>query len=550
MSRKSLICLLLAAAVCLSAAGCGKTKGCGDGENNGEHSVPGVEGSVMQLLYCSSDSFNPYTAATSINREVCKLLFEPLYRVDNSFSAQPALAAAAENSENTCRVTLKDAVFTDGSALTAADVVYSCNLAKNTAGAYAASMYEVVSVSAEGNKTVVFKLSKRDPYFLNLLDFPIIKANSDKVTDADGVSAPPIGCGRFRLNETGDGLLKNDSYYGVHPYIETVRLINAPDAESVSHYVEIGAADAYYTDIADGNIVRMSGKKADISLNNLVFIGINGSSPLLAQPELRYAISSALDRSAICKGAYYNNAAAATGFFHPGFTDTAAVQTLQNTADTKIALENLSKIGYNNLDTAGYRVNSSGKHVVLSMLINSENASRKAAAELCAAQLKNVGIELRITEKSYADYISALAAGSFELYIGEIRVPANMDITALVLPGGSAAYGVVEQKPSEEQTAGKKDGDNSAAAASGDTGNTGEPAAAEPAPALLSELYASYYAGTAGIGDIATALLTGLPCIPVCFRNGLLFYDSGVCDLSGASASDIFSGLSSGSPGK
>lgn len=537
MNKKGLICLMLAAAVCLSAAGCGKSNTSQGSADNGEHSVPTAGSTVMQLLYCSSDSFNPYTAATAINREVCKLLFEPLYKVDNSFSAEPALAASAENSDTVCRVTLKDAVFTDGSAVTAADVVYSCNLAKNTAGAYSAAMYEIASVSAEGSKTVVFKLSRRDPYFLNLLDFPIIKSGSDKITDADGVVQPPIGCGRFKLNEAADGLVKNSSYYGVHPYIETVRLINAPDAESVSHYVEVGATDAYYTDATDGNIVRMSGKKADINLNRLTFIGINGSSALLAQPELRYAISSALDRSAICKSAFYNNAEAATGFFHPDFADTAAVQTLQKTADTKIALENLGKIGYNDSDTAGYRINSSGKHIVLSMLINGENASRKAAAELCTAQLKSIGIELRITEKSFEQYAEALAAGSFELYIGEVLIPANMDITALVLPGGSAAYGVVEAKAEN-----KAEGEEGASSET-DVEN-------EPAPATISELYASFYAGTAEITDIATALLTQMPAIPICYRKGLLFYDSGVCELSGAGLSDIFSGLSSGSPGK
>ena len=36
--------------------------------------------------------------------------------------------------------------------------------------------------------------------------------------------------------------------------IREIRLINAPDSEAVGHYVEIGAADMYYSDISDGNI--------------------------------------------------------------------------------------------------------------------------------------------------------------------------------------------------------------------------------------------------------------------------------------------------------
>jgi predicted AAA+ superfamily ATPase len=55
--------------------------------------------------------------------------------------------------------------------------------------------------------------------------------------------------------------------------------------------------------------------------------------------EIRYAISSAIDRIGICKTAYYNNAVAATGFFNPAFSPTSAVQTLKNVSDFEIAIE-------------------------------------------------------------------------------------------------------------------------------------------------------------------------------------------------------------------
>lgn len=497
------------------------------GNENGEHSVPGGVSSVMQLLYCESDTFNPYTAATAINREVCSLLFEPLYKTDNSFSALPALALAAENEGDICRVTLKSAVFSDGSAVTAEDVVYSCRLAMNTAGAYAASMYEVSSVIAESSNTVLFKLIHRDPYFLNLLTFPIIKSGSDTVADTDGVLQPPIGSGRFVLSEDKKSLNVNPSYYGNAPAVSQVKLINAPDTESVEHYVEIGATDAYYTDMSNGKIVRMSGKKTDINLNRLVYIGINGKSSLLSSHELRYALSSAINRSELCKSAYYDNALAATGFFHPKFSDTAAVQTIEKSSNTQIALENLEKIGYNKQDKDGYRLNAAGKRLIVSLLVNSENASRKAAAKLIAEQLKAIGIELRVVEKDFEQYSAALSAGGFELYLGEVLIPANMDLSALVLPGGSVAFGISSEaeKKTEEAAASQSEA---------------EVGSARPASAVISDIFNAYYAGTNGIKDIAAALLTELPCIPICYREGLLFYDESVCELSGAAASDIF----------
>lgn len=53
---------------------------------------------------------------------------------------------------------------------------------------------------------MVIKLGRADPYFANVLDFPIIKRNSDKITDSDGVTHPPIGCGRLSLTKIRTGL--------------------------------------------------------------------------------------------------------------------------------------------------------------------------------------------------------------------------------------------------------------------------------------------------------------------------------------------------------
>lgn len=535
MKIKKMLCLALSFIIVSAASGC-KNNYYISGNENTEHSVPDEAAASMQLLYCASDSFNPYTAQTSINREICKLMFDSLYKTDNSFSAQPLLAISAENEGTVCRVIIRNAVFSDGSAVTAADVVYSCKLAMNTAGAYASLMYEVTSVFAENENTVVFKLIHRDPYFTNMLTFPIIKSGSDSITDTDGVVQQPVGCGRFVLSENESLLYRNSAYYGNFSSVSEIRLINAPDTESVEHYVEIGATDAYYTDMSDGKIVRMSGKKTDINLNNLVYIGINNSSQLLSSSELRYAVSSAIDRTAVCKTAYYDNALAATGFFHPEFADTSAVQTIQKSANTQIALENLEKIGYNKLDKEGYRINSNGKRLILTLLVNSENASRKAAASLIASQLKVIGIELRIIEKSFEQYSAALSAGSFELYIGEVLIPANMDISELVIPGGSAAYGITDKEKSRSEDAEPGTEENSAA---------GEENAEQLESASISEIFEAFYAGDSGIQDIAAALLTELPCIPICYREGLLFYDDGVCNLSGASVCDIFLSLDS-----
>lgn len=514
MNLKKALCWLMLVFILLSICGCDKQID----SNNSSESVTSeteISDKTINLLYCYSDSFNPYTASTSINRTLCKLIFEPLIKLDNNFEPIYCIAQSAISDGNKCTVSLKSITFSDGSAVTADDIIYSYRLAKASSTIYSSQLYEVTAVSASDNHTIVFTLTRNDPYFINLLDFPIIKSGSDTIVDADGVSQPPIGAGRFSVNSEHTGLIKNNYYFGENGQISSINLIDAPDSESVSHHVEVGATDIYYTDISDGNIVRMSAKKTDVNLNSFVYIGINSSYGALANREMRYAIASAINRSDICKSAYYNNALPATGFFSPVFKDAAAAQTLDKKSNLQITVENLDKIGYNSLNENGYRINSNGSRLSFTLLVNSENSSRVNAAQLIANQLKSAGIEIKIIEKSYNDYLASLNANDFQLYLGEINILSNMDISPLVLQGGSAAYGVVNQTASATATS-------------------------IESTITTADIINSFYSGESSINDVAGFLLTEMPQIPICYRVGLLFYDNDIKSGVEASQSDIY----------
>lgn len=523
---KKIFCVFLALCMLLTFAGC---KNVTDTGSSSEYTdiEPSLSSDTktVSLLYSYSDSFNPYTAKTAANREISSLLYDSLIKTDNNFEPICVLALSAETVDKVCTVKLRDAIFWDGSTVTADDIIYSYNTAKATAR-YTHNFYEVVSVSAADSKTVVFKLSQNDPYFANLLDFPIIKSGTSGVTDADGKEIPPTGCGRYYIAEDGVSFKQNQNYYGKKGNIQTVKLINSPDAASTSHYVEVGATAVYYTD--GDNIVRMSGKKAEVNLNRLIYIGVNSSYGSLGSREMRYAISSALDRDAICQTAYYNNAVSATGFFNPYFKATNSLQTIESTPNSKITVENLAKIGYNNMNSNGFYANTSGNNPVFTLLVNSENSSRVTAAKLIAEQCKAAGIQINVVECSYEQYVERLASGSFQLYLGEIKVLNNMDFSQLVIPGGSAAYGV---------GAGEDD------TADTDVQNAENPDVSQSDTSRISgceQILAAYHSGSCGISDVAGTLLTEMPQIPVCYLNGVLFYDSAIIGGVQASGSDVY----------
>ena len=476
---------------------------------------------TISLLYSYGDTINPYTATTAANRQLSWLIFDSLVKLDNNFELVYVLAEYVETDNKVCTVKLRNVQFSDGTPVTADDVIYSYNLAKQNAQ-YLHNFYEITSVSATDSKTIVFNLSQNDPYFANFLTFPIIKSGTAGVLNADGKEIAPIGCGRYILAPDGLSLNLNPNYYGKKGIIKTINLINSPDSASTAHFVEIGATAAYYTE--GDNIVRMSGKKSDVNLNRLIYIGINSEYGSLASKQMRYAISSALNRDEICQSAYYNNAVSATGFFNPYFKPTEALQTIESKPNNKITVENLSKIGYNNMNSNGFYANSAGNNPVFTLLVNSENASRVAAAELIAAQCKNAGIQINVVKCTYEQYVERLQSGSFQLYLGEIQVLNNMDFSQLVIPGGSVAYGVANTTNTDEQS---DQADNTVQQPTVTSGS-------------CEQIISAYHNGECGIDNIAGILLTEMPQIPVCYLNGVLFYSSDIIGGVKASASDIY----------
>lgn len=521
---KKVISILIILSFIFSLCSCSRNPtNISSAENNSNTLTQSLEQKEISLLYSYTDSFNPYTAKTAANREIAGLLYDSLVKTNNNFEPIFVLAQSAEMQDKICTVKLRDARFTDGSAVTADDVIYSYKIAKESAR-YTHNFYEVVSASAVDSKTVQFNLSQCDEYFINLLTFPIIKTGTSGVFDSDGKELAPTGCGRYQISKDGTYFEQNNGYYGKKGAIKTIKLINSPDAVSTSHYVEVGATGMYYTD--SGNIVRMSGKKTEVNLNRLIYIGINDSYGSLQTKEMRYAISSALDRDAICQTAYYNNAVSAKGFFNPLFEPTRALQTIESKPNYKITVENLLKIGYNNMNSSGYYANAAGNNPVFTLLVNSENSSRVTAANLIAAQCKTAGIQINVIQCTYEQYLERLSSGSFQLYLGEIQLLDNMDMTQLVVAGGTAAYGVsdkiVSQTPDQ---------------------NSQEPQPSEQVSTYASPCKAileSYHAGQCGIGDVAGTLLTEMPQIPVCYLEGVLFYDSSIKGGVEASNSDIY----------
>ena len=77
----------------------------------------------------------------------------------------------------------------------------------------------------------------------------------------------------------------------------------------------------------------------------------------------------------------------------------------------------------------------------LTLLVNSENTARVAAAERIAGQLRSTGLKITLEKLAFEDYTLALEQGQFDLYLGEVVLTADFDLSPLLLSGAALNYG-------------------------------------------------------------------------------------------------------------
>ena len=64
-----------------------------------------------------------------------------------------------------------------------------------------------------------------------------------------------------------------------------------------------------------------------------------------------------------------------------------------------------------------------------------------SAAEYLAQGLEKLGVTVQLDKLAWEDYVAALTAGEFDLYLGEVKLTGDFDLTALIAPAGALNYG-------------------------------------------------------------------------------------------------------------
>ncbi|GAA3087746.1 ABC transporter substrate-binding protein [Streptomyces rectiviolaceus] len=268
------------------------------------------------LLEDEPDSLDLDTQGTSAGRVVLTNVCERLYQLQPDMTTKPFLAEKADAPDDkTLVLTVRDGVtFHDGSKLTADDVLWSLKRHADPDMEQADEFGNVKSMKKTGDREITIRFKSPDALFTKALagDAGIVW-NKEQVTSAGkdfGTPGQGDACsGPYELKgwKSGDSITIEayGGYWGKKPLTRQVAFRWASDSALVNA-LKTGAADGTYAESPNTASALRTSKGLDQhygpSTASLVLIPTARGG--LKDPQIRRALSLAIDRTGIAKSGY------------------------------------------------------------------------------------------------------------------------------------------------------------------------------------------------------------------------------------------------------
>ena len=376
----------------------------------------GRKDSVVVGMILEPPGLDPTTApAAAIGEIVHYNIFEGLTRVGVDGAVTPLLAESwaitPDGKSYTFRLR-KGIKFSDGSPMDAAAVKFSFDRARapgSTNKAKKAVFDNIARVTAEDAHTVILTLNNADatlPFRLGENTAVILHPNS-----ADQAATKPVGTGPFKLESWAKGsavtLVKSDAYRDAAKVAlkkVTFRFINDPAAQvaallagDIDGMPRFGALQALKQFQGDQRFTVEIGSTAGKGL-----LAINNRKKPFDDVRVRRALAHAIDRKAFIDGAQEGLGKAIGSHFAPadnGYVDLTG----KYPHDIEKAKALLKEAGI----TTPLNV---------TLTLPPPPYARKGG-EIIAAQLAKVGIQCKIENVEWAQWLSGPFKGNFDLTI-------------------------------------------------------------------------------------------------------------------------------------
>jgi peptide/nickel transport system substrate-binding protein len=410
------------------------------------HATPKRGGTLKFARGVAPTTLDP--ANTIIAGDIYTLdkIFEPLFITNPKGDLVPWLASGyvASNGNKTITFTLRPGVkFSDGKALTPADVVFSINRSrKNAAGPLSFLDGAVTSVEASGSSKVVVQLSAPwAPIISDISVFAnaIVPANFGGKTEKEFFAAP-IGTGPFTLasfapDATSLTLQANPHYWqSGKPYLDSVEFLYVDNDNQRVLQIEGGQVNIIDT-VPPAEVASLKGNSSVVLEQfpawEVDLLVLNEKLPQFADRHVRRAITYAINRPALVHAANFGTGEPGGSFFPPSLQYYSSA--------TPVLAYSLSKA------KAELKLSKFPKGFSTKLLVDSGNQKFVTYAQIIKSQLQPLGINVDITGLDHSAFESTFQKFDYEMFIdyaiNDISDPDEMASFELdVKDGGSSSY--------------------------------------------------------------------------------------------------------------
>lgn len=274
----------------------------------------------------STDSLDPARGFTQTTGVINRINYNTLvtFPDEDASAIEPMLATEWEISEDGTSYSFSlrdDVVFSDGTPLTANDVVFSIQRLKNIKGNPSFLAVNIDTVVADSDTSVTFNLLSPDPAFLaRLTNYAFSVTNSAVIraeggTDAEDAETADTAEDFLNSNSAGSGpymlqswdpqvrteVVRNPNFWGEAPYFDRIIVQNIAEAATQKVALESGQIDLA-TDLTSDQIVSMQ-SNSEIGIYSgptviVHFLLMNADSEIggpVSDPLVQLAIRYALD---------------------------------------------------------------------------------------------------------------------------------------------------------------------------------------------------------------------------------------------------------------
>ena len=390
----------------------------------------------LTLAYYPDRSMNPLFGSDYTNRVLMSLMYQPLFAVDNKKNVTPILCGAYQVSANSRNWTFyvdENATFSDGTKVTAEDVIATYTQAKQN-DYYTNRFFHLWERAiTEDGKGVIFKLDTPFENLPQIMDVPIVKASEVE-------AAMPLGTGPYTFQESSSGavLQRLDSWWCGKTKIAatdtTINLVEVTSAAQIRDEFQFGDVSVVCANPMSDTFAeyRCDYELWEIESGYMMYIGCNILySEHFDDGTLRTFLTYGIDRETMVQDAY-------KGMALPITLPCAPTSPYYNEAlASQYAYDSLKFI--NRL--TGYRIPTSekGGPKELVILVNANDSARVRIARTLAENLTAMGLPAATLEaKAFKD---VLYAQRWDIYLGMTRMSANFDLTEFFRPYGEMGKG-------------------------------------------------------------------------------------------------------------